>query len=463
MTSFAPIPLATKAGTARSKRVSMERIRNLYPEPAPEGGKGAVTLYPTPGLSPWATVGDGPIRGMIRMGDDVYAVSGSELYVIDSSAVSTFLGHISGSGNVQMTQNGTHVAVVSSVNAYAASRSSFAEITDGTDPYNGFTDATYQDGYGVFTLADSQSWYITNLDDMTTITSTDFTSADALTGNVVGAISDHRELWIFGESFTEIYQNTGNASFPFERATMIERGCQAVGSIAKAENTVFWLADDGTVRAARGYEPQIISTTQVEGLIDGATSRTSARSFVYHQSGHTFYVLSFYDLTVVYDINTGLWHERVSTGMDRWRVGSYAFFTGKHLVGDVINGQVYSLDLDTYDDDGDAIIREMRLPPLNGQGRRVFVDELYLDFDGGTGLATGQGSDPQAMLDWTTDGGHSWSNELWETIGAVGEYGRRVTWRRLGAEYERTFRIRVSDPVKTVIKGAYLRASAGSQ
>lgn len=453
MSSYAPIMPGIKSGTARSKRVSMERIRNLYPEPVPQGGKGQVTLYPTPGLKLWSAIGDGPIRGKIRMGNDLYVVSGGSLYVSDATKTWTELGPIDGVGAVHLIHNSVHVGIAGPDSTYAANRSGITLVK--ATKMNG---AAYQDGYGIFTEANSQKWWITGVDDMTTIGGLDFTSADALTGNTRGVISDHREVWAFMEEFSEVYQNTGNPSFPFDRVTMVERGCRSAASVAKAENTIFWLADDLTVRAASGYQPVPISTTQIEELISEATDPGSARGFVYHQAGHTFYVLSFYDLTVVYDTHTQLWHERVSDGMDRWRVWTHQAFDGKELVGDVTNGNIYELDLDTYDENGADLVREVRFQPIAANEGSVVFDEFHVDFDHGVGLQNGQGSDPQAMLDWTQNGGHNWGNELWADIGKIGEYGRRAVWNRLGASRERTFRLRVSDAINCVIKGAYMRA-----
>jgi hypothetical protein len=69
------------------------------------------------------------------------------------------------------------------------------------------------------------------------------------------------------------------------------------------------------------------------------------------------------------------------------------------------------------------------------------------------------GHDPQVMLRWSDDGGHTWSNEHWKSMGKVGEYGRRVIWRRLGMTLkirDRVYEISGTDPVKVAIMGAEL-------
>jgi hypothetical protein len=80
-------------------------------------------------------------------------------------------------------------------------------------------------------------------------------------------------------------------------------------------------------------------------------------------------------------------------------------------------------------------------------------------FEPGVGLATGQGADPQAMLRWSNDGGATWSNENWRSIGKGGEYRARAIWRSLGRARDRVYELTVTDPVKRVIVGMELKAS----
>jgi len=82
---------------------------------------------------------------------------------------------------------------------------------------------------------------------------------------------------------------------------------------------------------------------------------------------------------------------------------------------------------------------------------------LQIDMQTGVGLGNFPGSigeDPQAMLQWSDDGGHTWSNEYWVPIGKMGEYKTRARWRRLGRSRARIFRVTITDPVKVVFIGA---------
>jgi len=71
-------------------------------------------------------------------------------------------------------------------------------------------------------------------------------------------------------------------------------------------------------------------------------------------------------------------------------------------------------------------------------------------------------ADPKVMLRWSDDGGHTWSNYHVRSMGKLGEYGKRVIWRRLGMTMklrDRVYEISGNDPVKIAIMGAELDVS----
>lgn len=455
MSDWIDIQLALRAYEGASKVLIDGQCQNLYLEKHPEGSKSQVPLIGTPGLSVWTTVGNGPVRGMLQMGAYLYVVSGQELYRVDSRKNAVLIGEVKGFSNVSMIENGTDVLITTGGRSYAARADQILEL-----PEFDLIGAAYQDGYGIAAKKGTEQFYLSGLDDLTSWSAIDFSSADTFSDNLVGLVSDHRELWLFGERSTEVWHNVGTAFFPFQRAGsgFMERGCMAPGSITKAMNRVFWLGNDYQVYMATGYDPKPVAQPGIVRLIEAAASPATAESFTYTQEGHTFYVLIFSDLTVAYDLTTGLWHTRKSAGMSRWRANCYANPWRLQLVGDYSNGNIYEMDMDAYSENGADLVRRMAAAPLNpGSGSRGVMDEFYLDMETGVGLTTGQGSNPQAMLDFSDDGGKTWSNEHWTTIGAIGKYEARVRWQRLGAFRQRTVRITISDPVKCVVVKAKAR------
>lgn len=459
MPEWQPIPLPTGLEEAKSKTASSGFLENCYPEQNPEGSPSPFTLYNRPGLSLWSAIGDGPIRGMIMMPPDLYVVSGDELYaVVPLSKAATLLGNIGGNGTVRMIQNGAHVGIATSSPAYAASRSagvlSLAQ--------QNFSGAAYQDGYGIFPRYGTQDFFITAVDDMTSIAALDFSAADAYADSLVGCIVDHLQLHLLGTDHIEIWSNAGLADFPFARQGVVERGVVSGDSAVKFDSFVYFLSKDLDVLRLDGYNPQKISTPWVDRLIANTADQKSAKGFYFRIGGRTFYILAFSDLTLCYDATANTWQKWSTYGLDRWRGQNYVYYEGLHLVGDYANGNIYELDLDTYTDNGTAIQRRLTFASLEAAQDWIFQYGFRLSMETGVGLALGQGSNPLAMLEWSDNGGKTFQGGIEASIGAIGEYESAVQWNRLGRFKRRILRVTISDPVKTAINGAYGLLAKGS-
>lgn len=469
-------PILGSSYVARSPNAADSRMVNLFPEATPEAGKEAGFLNRAPGLRLLATVGTGPIRGMWQFGNSAYVVSGLSLYKLETSWAATFIGTVSGTGPVSMSDNGTQLFVACNPNGYIynASTGVFSQITDPDFP--GAVTVGYLDGYFVFNEPDSQKVWVTSLLDGLAVDPLDFASAEGSPDGLLSLIIDHRECWLFGTNSVEVWYDAGNADFPLQRVqgAFNEIGCAAPYSLAKLDNGIFWLGSDargnGVVYRANGYTGQRISTHAVEWQIQQYGDLSDAIGYSYQQDGHPFYVLIFpsANTTWVYDVSVNAWHERAgfSAGaFTRHRSNCQVNFNSEIVVGDYENGNVYAFDLDVFTDNGSPQkwLRSWRALPTGANDlRRTAHHSLQLDCESGVGLATGQGEDPQVMLRWSDDGGHTWSSEHWASMGKIGEYGRRVFWRRLGMTTklrDRVYEISGTDPVKINIMGAELAAS----
>jgi hypothetical protein len=458
MAAPVPIPFWTQHYEARSRTTTAERLVNWYLEPNPQNAKFPFTLYPTPGLTLLTTVGDGPIRGVLRMEDDLYVVSGSRLYRIESDLTEHDIGEVKGAGNVYMATNETHVLIVTPQISYAANASGIVQT-----PEQNMVGAAYQDGYGISGKRGTEQFYISDLDDLTGWTATEFSSADALADELVNLVSLHRHLMILGKETIEWWANAGVADFPFVRVPggFAEIGCRAPGSVAKIQNTVFWLGNDNQVYVAVGFQPQPISPPGISRLIEQRPSPQTALAFVYSQEGHTFYVLNFSDMTLVYDLSSKLWHRRESMDQNRWRANCYARVWDKDVVGDYQNGKIYELDLDVFTEDGETIRREADSAPVHVRGELAIMHELFVDMETGVGLdGDAQGSDPDLMVSFSDDGGRTWGTEITAKAGKIGEYDTQVRLFGLGQFRQRVIRIAISDPIPANIHGAWANMEA---
>jgi hypothetical protein len=64
--------------------------------------------------------------------------------------------------------------------------------------------------------------------------------------------------------------------------------------------------------------------------------------------------------------------------------------------------------------------------------------------------------EPEMLLSWTDDFGHSWHDPIARGCGFAGDYGKRVRWMQLGSSFGRVFEIVVSDPIPWRIVDAYV-------
>jgi hypothetical protein len=468
-------PILGSSYVARSINAADNRMVNLFPEVIPEGGKEAGFLSRCPGLKYLQTVGTGPVRGLWAHqtnGSDFYVASGQEFYKLSGlTATPTLLGTISGTGPVSIADNGTQLFIACNPDSYIYNETlnTFAQITDIDFP--GAVTVGYLDGYFVFNEPDSQKFWVTQLFEGTQVDPLDFASSEGSPDGLVGIIVDHREVWLFGTDSVEVWYDAGLADFPLARiqGAFNEIGCVAAFSIAKLDNGLFWLGTDargqGIVYRANGYTGQRISTHAIEYAIAQYGNISDAVAYTYQQEGHAFYVLTFPsgNATWVYDVATQAWHERA--GWDngeftRHRSNCQCNFGGNIIVGDYENGNIYTFDLDVYADNSDIQkwLRSWRAIPT-GQNtlKRSSQHNLQLDCEAGVGINSGQGEDPQVMLRWSDDGGHTWSNEYWQSIGKIGQYFKRCIWRRLGMTLklrDRVYEVSGTDPVKIAILGA---------
>lgn len=446
------MPLAQTSYQPRSPGVSVERLRNLYLEVNPTSQRSPASLLSTPGLKQWASVGTGPVKAAEPMGGYLWVVSGSQLWRVDNLGASDLIGDVDGTGQVRMAHNATHVIIAAGGAAQAADATGVIDL--GITPVCG---VTYQDGLGIFALAGSQRVYCTNVDNMTVINPLNFSTIDAQVDELVGVLSDHRELWCFKDETIEVWVNVGQQGFPFVRSSggFVEHGCAAPCAYCKAENVVYWLADDLNVYRAAGYQAEVVSSAAIRNMISSAGSTTTCVMFSYDQAGHKWIVLLFSGLCLCYDITTGLWSERKSRDMTRWRPSCHASYVGKELVGDYSTGAIWELDLATYAEGTEMLEREIITPCQWGGTNWIRYNGIRLDCEMGQGLVVGQGSDPVALLSWSDDGGRTWCDERSATLGKIGEYKLVAQWNRLGRSRARSFRFRVTDPIPVSAFGAY--------
>ena len=459
-------------GPAYTTRDTVERCVNLYP--IVNTSKKVVALYHTPGLELFINLGAQPCRGQHVVSRDetkLYVVTGDNFYRVLIDGTYVLKGTLlTDQGLVWMADNGTEVMIVDGTYGYIYNTSTevFTQITDAD--YPGGVTTTFQDGYFISVDPQTQKARNCTLYDGTNWDALDFASAEGDPDYLVAAISNRRELWLYGVLSTEVWYNSGGTDFPFDRiqGAVIGFGIAAKNSFALCDNSPTFLArttaPDGqrVIIQVKGYQAQIISTDAINEEIAKMSNVNDAEGFSYMQEGHSFYVITFPigNKTFVYDAATGLWHERATLDdegdLNRWRPRTYSFFNNFHMVGDYQNGNIYRLKMDVYTENG-AEIKRLRVAPevIEKEDRQPFyIDRLQVPMKTGVGTVTGQGSDPKCMLRYSVDYGRTWSNERFASLGKIGETKTRVRFNRLGRARRRYFELSGTDPVEWVLEGS---------
>jgi hypothetical protein len=445
---------------------------------------------------------------------NVTAVASGTLYVgqtiqgssVPVNTIITALG--TGSGGV-----GTYTV---SSSGFLSSRTfyglNFSVLPSTDGAFSGANTVDIIDNYFVYNNPTTQQFGASDL--LSPISPTlSFSLKDGAPDDLVALIVDHREIYLMGEISSEVWTDVGAVPFPFQRipGTSTQHGIAAPFSISRLGNSFAYVSRNNRgqsqIMQMQGYIPQRISTHAVENTLVNKYVG-DAISWTYQLEGHEVFVVTFpsLELTWAFDATTQMWHKWLYTTdkneYQRHRGNCCAVFQGLVIIGDYENGKLYELDKTNYTDDGQNIRRLRRAPHLVTEFQRQYFDELQIQFQPGVGttgisgvtqvdttntiylgdnytitasatltiepektyiLATQQPvittttNNPQAMLRWSNDGGSTWSNEHWTSVGQLGKYRNRAIWRRLGTARDRIFEVSVSDPVNFVIISANLK------
>lgn len=460
------IPFIGPTETERSRDVDYQRTVNWYPE---KDNQGNMTLYPMPGTKQFTKVGDGPIRGSIVFNDKLWVVSGDTLFEIDTAGTPTSRGTLNTSGGrVSMAHNGKdngqQLIIVDGSKGYLydiSSNSFNNDIGSSTNFPDGATHVKFIDS---FFIANDPSfsgrWRKSNSYDGSTWDANDFATAERDPDELKAIEISSREIWLFGAETTEIWYNTGGAAFPFSpnQSAFIEWGIAAPFSVAESDGTLFWLSQNeegqGVVLTAEGYKAQIVSSFAIAEQISEFTTIGDAFGYIFQFKQHLFYVLTFpsADRTFVYDITQQVWFEWETEGA-RHIGNTHSFFDGKQIVGSKSGPNLFTLRSDVYTDNGAVIERIRRSQHISVDDKPAFHHSLVVEMQ--MGVANNNDPTPEVVLRWSNDGGYTWSNEYWRSLGKTGEYNKQIQWRKLGRARDRMYELKVTDAVNPVVINAY--------
>ena len=436
---------------------------NWLPTQAEKSGTRTPSMLKTPpGLREFVltstgehSIPDSPVRGIYNCEGTLFAVIGNSLFKISATGSAAYIGNIPGVSRVVMTDNqisaGNELLIVngSSGYVYNTRTSAFTHITDAG--YPGAINAVFLGGYLVqieparrfaFNSAPADALSYNTLDRFTSEVSPDLLVSMAVNNN---------ELILFSTTTTEFFEVTANTSQPFRsKGISMSRGCGGRYTVANMDNTVYWFGDDGIFYRLAGYSPQRISTRPIEQAVKDL-NWDQAFAFTWENGGHKVCYWTFPDgFTWGYDVSADEWHRRESYGFNRWRAMGMTYWNSRWIAGDFQYGKLWYVDWD-YVKEGDEKFDSQRTTGvLSNNQNRVIVSRVELL------MAVGQLSDDDdhfVRIQYSDDGGYNWSNWDQESIGATGEYGKRMVFTRQGSTRNRVYRITCSSPRRRDLLG----------
>lgn len=471
-----------------NSRESRARAINCYVEL--NADRQFTRIRRSPGLRPFVTVGDGPIRGMYELKNVLYVVSADKLYSVDENKVVTELGTVGGTTTlVDIDAIGTdanEVMVVSDGNGYLYDTSTgFRQITDVN--FNADISVaslnqvfwTNDPGSNVFrgsATADGDTWPPLR-----------FGSAEQNPDPIVYVVALKTNLWIMGTKSIEYWQTIGgDPDLPLRpvAGATIERGVGAPRSVAKFQDNVFFLGDDFAVHQIGGSGYRKISDLSLEYAIrgDGFNGNTGyvnpklAEGFFIDHPSHKLYVLTFPadGATWIYDLTTGLWHERKSKGLDRWRARESTIAFNKVLCGDFVNNNIWELADGYFKEGDDELVVELITPSISSDKSSLYISKMELIGEVGVGSINNVDElgipkplplDPEIILYYSKDGGVTFKQKERVSLGRVGDRRIRVTSRKFGRtmrSFNFVFKFVVSDDVPVFFYQLAVDAAEGS-
>jgi hypothetical protein len=466
-----PVPLFGLGNFSRSAPVNDQERVNLFSEIETDPQRGSkITLYSPPGLTATVNYGAEPPRGIWSKGDFKYVVNRNKLWKEANDGTAVEVGTLLTSGGlVDMSDNGTQLCIVDGTYGYifTFATDTLAQITDPGFPANP-TSVTFLNLRFLVTSADTGQYQWSAINDGTSWDALNFATEESNPDNLLRGIADNGQAVLFGDFTTGFAgaTNSDDEAGAFGRigASALEFGLAARWSLDKFDQSLIFLCKSrlGGVQVATlsGYSLQVVSTPDIDTLFSSYAGIESATGFSFRYQGHSFYQISFPSENVSwrFDGRNGSWDKVDSSGgMHRARL--QVNHQNRSYVTDYETGQCYLFDPDAVTDNGATIARQFIGRHLMAGNVTRFA-ELWIDMEVGVGTETGQGVNPQVMMQVSKDGGKTWGNERWASMGALGDYKARATFRRLGKSQtsgEWLFKFRVTDPVKVVFCGAWGR------
>jgi hypothetical protein len=436
------------------------------------GAIAELVLYSIPGFETVVDTGISGIgRGSLAIGGREFHVIGDKFIEVNQFGVVTTLGTVAVDTNpATLAGNGdagNQILVTSGTNAYVydLTAATFTQIA----VLNGLaTMCVSSDGYGIVLDVASSTVYFSDLNDFATWDLSNFAQRSQAPDPWITMGISSKYLHLIGTQTGEAWYNAGTPGVPFAPASggLYNYGAAGSWSHHVAENALCWLGStvngSGVVLRAQGLRPETISTDATQYAFAQYTSLSEAIGDSHEVAGHTFYTLTFPrdQATWAWDSNLPSWTERGywnpnTFTYEAWRPIHHCHAFGEDRFLDLRSGKIYRMKMDIATEvDGEGIRWQRTPPAIIGENKELYFGTFEVIAQTGIGNSTAPGYDPQMMMRKSKDGGRSFGNEVWRSMGKIGEYDVRIRWTRNGRGRKTVFEIAGDDPIRVMIAGA---------
>jgi hypothetical protein len=312
---------------------------------------------------------------------------------------------------------------------------------------------------------------ISHLLDGTSWDPLDFAQKSGYPDYIKSILADHEQLYLLGTESVEVWQDTGNALFPFQRipGAMAKEGSTATFAPVAMGERVYYLGGSprGGPVAYRldGFTPVRISTHAEEAAwTAGTTTPSTAVSYTEIHDGHQFWVINFsgtqhcwvYDETASQQAGTPIWHQRAF-----WNGAAFAAYApwyhafipewgpaGLHVVAELTSANFHELNLNYFDDNTASKAWVRILPHLYAHGMTQYFGRMTLEMETGS---VASGAQPLITRDYSDDRGNTFGNAVTAGAGVNAAYSQRVYWPANGSSRDRNFRFSGSGQYRTTL------------
>jgi hypothetical protein len=266
-----------------------------------------------------------------------------------------------------------------------------------------------------------------------------------------------QEIYAWGTQGLQVFQDDGSTPFVNVPGAAAEVGIESIYSIRKADNTILALCVIDNKRVAvklQGRSPQVISEP-IANILSEMETISDAIGDIISVGGLAIWLLNFptANQTWAYDYKNDIWarwsYWNSTTELTERFIGQHACFVkrwNKHLIMSRVDGKIYEMSRNVFDDDGADMISYRRTRWNDGgdisilkHSKELFIKVKTFANDGTT--------TPILLVRWRSDGYPVWSNFVEVDLDPkyFGEFIKRIS--RMGSYRSRQYEFRLSDEV----------------